>query len=85
MLNLAVGSSILCCHTNRANQIQVLRINSNEWFLEYAIFPRKRLLFEAMFASQLEIHTGASITSILLNTIPYVRLQVKDSFLSHSK
>ncbi|MBD2742401.1 DUF1830 domain-containing protein [Coleofasciculus sp. FACHB-1120] len=70
---------ILCCYINSTNQIQIARIiNISDWYFERVVFPKERLLFEALPYAQLEIHTGMMSATILLDKIPCDHLRVKE-------
>jgi hypothetical protein len=70
---------ICCCYINATSKIQVARItNIPNWYFERVVFPGQRLLFEAMPAGQLEIHTGMMASSILSDTIPCTQIQITD-------
>ena len=72
-------SKILCCYVNATSQIQVARIaNIPNWYFERVVFPGQRLVFEAMTASVLEIHTGMMASAILSDHIPCDRLQINE-------
>lgn len=77
---------IICCYVNATSQIQVARItNIPNWYFERVIFPGQRLVFEALPAALLEIHTGMMASAILSDTIPCVRLCVEENGSSPSK
>ncbi|HEY9825838.1 MAG TPA: DUF1830 domain-containing protein [Stenomitos sp.] len=68
---------ICCCYVNATNKIQVARItNLPNWYFERVVFPGQRLLFEALPAGNLEIHTGMMASAILSDTIPCSQLEV---------
>ncbi|TAG88948.1 MAG: DUF1830 domain-containing protein [Oscillatoriales cyanobacterium] len=72
-------SKILCCYVNATSQIQIARItNIPSWYFERVVFPGQRLVFEAMTAALLEIHTGMMASAILSDTIPCDRLQINE-------
>jgi Domain of unknown function (DUF1830) len=72
-------SKMLCCYVNATSQIQVARIgNIPNWYFERVVFPGQRLVFEAMTASVLEIHTGMMASAILSDHIPCDRLQINE-------
>lgn len=72
-------SKILCCYVNATSQIQIARItNLPNWYFERVVFPGQRLVFEAMTAALLEIHTGMMASAILSDTIPCDRLQINE-------
>ncbi|MFB8798850.1 MAG: DUF1830 domain-containing protein [Microcoleus sp.] len=76
---LDAHSKILCCYVNATSQIQVARIaNIPNWYFERVVFPGQRLVFEAMTASVLEIHTGMMASAILSDNIPCDRLQINE-------
>jgi hypothetical protein len=70
---------IFCCYMNATSQIQIARItNIPNWYFERVVFPGQRLVFEALPAAYLEIHTGMMASSILSDNIPCDRLQIHD-------
>ncbi|MBE9188546.1 DUF1830 domain-containing protein [Microcoleus sp. LEGE 07076] len=72
-------SKILCCYVNATSQIQIARIsNIPNWYFERVVFPGQRLVFEAMSAAALEIHTGMMASAILSDKIPCDRLQINE-------
>ncbi|MEG4532074.1 DUF1830 domain-containing protein [Microcoleus sp. D2_18a_D3] len=72
-------SKILCCYVNATSQIQIARIaNIPNWYFERVVFPGQRLVFEAMPAAALEIHTGMMASAILSDKIPCARLQINE-------
>ncbi len=74
------GDSILCCYVNATSQIQVARItNIPNWYFERVVFPGQRLVFEALPAALLEIHTGIMASAILSDTIPCSRLYINEN------
>ncbi len=76
-------SKILCCYVNATSQIQIARIcNIPNWYFERVVFPGQRLVFEAMSAAALEIHTGMMASAILSDTIPCDRLQINEGAYS---
>ena len=78
-LPLDTDSKILCCYVNATSQIQIARIaNIPNWYFERVVFPGQRLVFEAMRASALEIHTGMMASAILSDKIPCDRLQINE-------
>lgn len=73
-------SKILCCYVNATSQIQIARIsNIPNWYFERVVFPGQRLVFEAMPAAALEIHTGMMASAILSDKIPCDRLQINEN------
>ena len=63
-------SKLLCCYVNATSQIQIARIcNIPNWYFERVVFPGQRLVFEAMRAAVLEIHTGMTASAILSDKI----------------
>src|SRR6476620_9880900 len=62
-------SKILCCY---------VIANIPNWYFERVVFPGQRLVFEAMPAAALEIHTGMMASAILSDTIPCDRLQINE-------
>jgi hypothetical protein len=76
-LTLQDSYPFLCCYRNTNSQIQIARIsNIPNWYFERVVFPGQVLLFEAVPEAELEIHTGATIGSILAEKILCSRLQV---------
>ena len=60
----------LCCYDNTTNRIQIVRsANFSDWYFERTVFPGQRLLFKALPNTQLEIHTGTTITAIIEDKI----------------
>ncbi len=65
------SAAIICCYVNASSKIQIARItNIPSWYFERVVFPGQRLMFEAVQAAQLEIHTGMMASAILSDTIP---------------
>ncbi|MGL5060319.1 MAG: DUF1830 domain-containing protein [Microcoleus sp.] len=74
---------MVCCYVNATNQIQIARIaNIPNWYFERVVFPGQRLVFEAMSAAVLEIHTGMMASAILSDKIPCDRLQISEGSAS---
>ena len=72
-------SPILCCYVNATSHIQIARIsNVTNWYFERVVFPGQRLVFEALPAAHLEIHTGMMASAILSDTIPCDRLCIQE-------
>ena len=72
------ADKLLCCYVNATSKIQIARItNVPDWYFERVVFPGQRLMFEAVGAAMLEIHTGMMASSILSDTIPCSRLDVE--------
>lgn len=70
----------LCCYVNATRHIQVARIiDVKNWYFEQVVFPGERLLFEAPRNAHLEIHSGATMSAILTDTIACQSLRVKTS------
>jgi hypothetical protein len=75
-LNSQSERRILCCHVNATNRIHIIRLtNSSDIYLEQVVFPRQRLLFEALPEAKLEIQIN-EVASIL---IPCNQLQVMEA------
>ncbi|NEP59419.1 MAG: DUF1830 domain-containing protein [Symploca sp. SIO2G7] len=71
---------IICCYVNATSQIQVARItNTPNWYFERVVFPGQRLVFEALPAALLEIHSGMMASAILSDTIPCTRLCIDNN------
>lgn len=61
---------ILCCYFNATSKIQIVRItNIPNWYFERTVFPKQRLLFEALPDAQMEVHIGMLNSTILSNEI----------------
>ncbi len=75
-----LSEQITCCYVNATSSIQVARItNIENWYFERVVFPGQRLLFEALRAAKLEIHTGMMASSILADTIDCEDLIVQEA------
>jgi hypothetical protein len=73
------SDSILCCYVNATSQIQIARItNIANWYFERVVFPGQRLVFEAHETAVLEIHSGMMASAILSDTIPCIKLKLKN-------
>lgn len=73
------SGKILCCYVNATSQIQIARItNIPNWYFERVVFPGQRLVFEAVPAALMEIHTGMMASAILSDRIPCDRLQINE-------
>lgn len=73
------SGKILCCYVNATSHIQIARItNISNWYFERVVFPGQRLVFEAVPAALLEIHTGMMASAILSDKIPCDRLQINE-------
>jgi hypothetical protein len=71
--------SFLCCYVNSSPRIQIARItNVPNWYFERVVFPGQRLMFEAPFEAQLEIHSNAIASAIIADRIPCQNLQVRE-------
>ncbi|MEM8502906.1 MAG: DUF1830 domain-containing protein [Cyanobacteria bacterium P01_D01_bin.1] len=69
---------LLCCYVNVTSKIQIARVsNIPNWYFERVVFPGQRLLFEALPAAKLEIHTGMMASAILSDTIDCQRLAIQ--------
>ncbi len=76
------SNRILCYYENATSQVQIARIaNIPNWLFERVVFPRQRLLFEALPEALLEVRSSAASLS-LLDQIPCLRLQVRDGIRS---
>lgn len=73
---------ILCYYVNSTTQIQKARIaNIPNWLFERVVFPRQRLLFEALPEGLLEIHTCSGEGEAVFCQIPCLQLQVQETGL----
>lgn len=71
---------ILCCYTNNTRRIKIARItNISNWYFERVVFPREKILFEALPKAQLEIYVMGSSTVVLIEVTDCDRLAVKSS------
>ncbi len=62
---------IQCCYINSTPRFQIVRVvNIANIFLERAVMPYTKLVFEAAHNDHLEIHTGTPVSSILSDKIP---------------
>jgi hypothetical protein len=69
--------SVVCCYENVTPKLQVVRItNIPNWYFEKVVFPKQRLLFEAVPQASLEVYTGDIAQAILADHIPCDRLQI---------
>lgn len=70
---------ILCYYENATTQVQIARIvNIPNWLFERVVFPRQRLLFEALPDALLEVRISTTASTSLLDQIPCLRLQVRE-------
>lgn len=70
---------ILCGYVNATSQIQIIRIaNIPSWYFERVVFPKQRLLFEALPEAQLEIYTSEFPGTLLAERIACNRLRAND-------
>ncbi len=68
---------ILCYYVNVTNRLQMAQIkNVPGWRFERLVFPRQRLLFEAIPEAMLEIYTQTTANSTPTERISCFRLQV---------
>lgn len=71
---------ILCYYVNFTHKIQIIRIvNISGWYFERVVFPRERIVFEALPEAQLEVHTTRLDQPILLEHIACNRLRTHES------
>ncbi|MGQ9869868.1 DUF1830 domain-containing protein [Leptodesmis sp.] len=74
------SGQILCYYVNSTAQIQRARIaNIPDWSFERVVFPRQRLMFEALPEGLLEIHTKSGKGEAVFCRIPCLRLQVQET------
>lgn len=74
------SARLLCCYVNATSKMQIARItNIPNWYFERVVFPGQRLMFEAVFDAQLEIHTGMMASAILSDRIPCDRLCIEEN------
>jgi hypothetical protein len=75
-----LSGRILCYYVNSTTQIQKARIaNIPNWLFERVIFPRQRVLFEAIPEGLLEIHTCSHQGETIFNQIPCLQLRVRET------
>ena len=73
-------TKIMCGYDNSTTQIQIIRItNLSNCYLERAVLPGQRLIFEATSDAQLEIHTNTNITAIVSDKISCQNLILGES------
>ena len=73
---------IQCCYTNSTPQLQIVRVaNVCSGFLERAVMPNAKIVFEAHQDDHLEIHMGNPISTILSDRIPCHRLAYEGEHL----
>lgn len=78
-LSSEVNSLILCYYFNSSNQIQIIRIsNVPNWYFEKVVFPKQRLMFEAIPDATLEINTKIIADFILSDKIQCNLLSVEE-------
>ena len=64
-------SQIQCCYINSTAQFQIVRVvNIASTFLERAVMPHTKFIFEANYNDYLEVHTGTLVSAILSDKIP---------------
>jgi len=69
---------LLCSYVNTTSLLQIVRItNLPNWYFERVVFPRQRLLFEALPQAQLEIYTGENPSAMLADKIACDRLRAE--------
>ncbi len=72
-------SKMLCYYTNSTRKMQIIRVtNSGKSDLEKIVFPRQRILFEAIPEAQLEIYTSLAGEQKIAQIIPCQKLQVEE-------
>lgn len=77
-LPVTVSERVLCYYANMTDQLQIVRLDSQVGDrFERLIFPKQRLLFEALPQALLEIYAGAS--RIPLQRILCSQIQVKET------
>lgn len=76
---------ILCSYFNPTQQIQVVRItNVTGWYFERVVFPRDRILFEAIEAAILEVSHTLIGGAILVDPVACSQLQVSEGVHPHA-
>ncbi|XHX76488.1 MAG: DUF1830 domain-containing protein [Stenomitos frigidus ULC029] len=72
------ANRILCYYSNNTRKIKLVRItNIPNWYFERIIFPKERLLFEALPEAQLEIYVTNFSTMALVEVTRCDRLAIK--------
>ncbi|MBD2037679.1 DUF1830 domain-containing protein [Leptolyngbya sp. FACHB-321] len=72
------ANRILCYYSNNTRKIKLVRItNLPNWYFERVIFPRERLLFEALPEAQLEVYVTNFSTMALVEVTRCDRLAIK--------
>lgn len=75
-----IGDQIFCCYFNKTIKFQIVRINNiPNWYFEQVVFPKQRLLFEAVSGAELEIYTRVWDSAMLSEKISCDRLLVSES------
>ncbi|MBW4659472.1 MAG: DUF1830 domain-containing protein [Drouetiella hepatica Uher 2000/2452] len=70
---------VLCYYVNSTHKIQIVRIvNISGWYFERVVFPKQRIMFEALPEAQLEVHTTRLGQPILLEYIACNRLRIHE-------
>ena len=78
-LSSEVNRPILCYYFNSTNQLQIIRIsNVPNWYFEKVVFPKQRLMFEAIPEAILEINTKIIANFILSDKIQCNLLSVEE-------
>lgn len=74
-----VVNRILCYYTNSTYQLQIAKISGSlDLKLERVVFPKQRILFEALSDAWIEIYIYSDPDGVtLLNTIPCQTLHVQ--------
>ena len=79
LLNPEFNNRIFCYYVNPTDQIQITRItNIPNWYFEKIVFPKQRLIFEAVPEAILEIHTGIMASAIFTDRIRCNLLRVEE-------
>lgn len=74
------SNRILCYYCNTTNHLQAVQItNIAGWCYARLVFPKQRLLFEAVPEAVLEIHVSTTVGQTLHQQIPCAKLQVNEA------
>ncbi|QUY45556.1 DUF1830 domain-containing protein [Acaryochloris marina] len=72
------SQGLRCRYANQTSNFQIIRIvELPNFFFERVVCPGQQLVFEANLDSQLEVHSGSLISSVLSDTIPCCRLALE--------
>ena len=74
-----LADRILCYYTNETPQVQLARlVNAPDCCFERVVFPRERLLFEAIPTALLQIYGGGPAQPMLIEQLACGQLQIQE-------